>query len=209
MQNWVGQGPNESPTRHPSGVTPPVAVVTSLPDLAETLRDTASLSQSEQQHSAHSTKDVSELRSVQPLSSPQADLEFRTPSEEVAPPIGQSPTDDQLDCRSSLTEPEDRDPTPVSRLRPKTTPPSPSCLLTSLGTAPNSPPLRPPLQRAALSPHHPATPLSHRPPPLHPRSLSCTPVPLLPCPRVQPTPRLLPLRTSRPVIPLSSYPILY
>ncbi|KAJ8334045.1 hypothetical protein SKAU_G00413640 [Synaphobranchus kaupii] len=59
----------------------------------------------------------SSFRAVEPLPSPQADIEFRTPTEEVAPPLVHQSTD-QLENRSSLTEAEECDPAPV-------TPPSP------------------------------------------------------------------------------------
>ncbi|KAJ8250200.1 hypothetical protein COCON_G00221220 [Conger conger] len=130
------------------GVTPPEVVVTSrreLHDLVEhdsvtqtllqdsksateshsqtepatALRDAAALPQPEEQDREHGTKNISDLRPLQSLPSPQADLEFRTPTEELAPPlVGQSQSNDQVECRLSLTEAEERDhtPPPVSPL---------------------------------------------------------------------------------------------
>ncbi|XP_035256608.1 transforming acidic coiled-coil-containing protein 2 isoform X3 [Anguilla anguilla] len=83
--------------------------------LIQALRDAAAQSQPEQQNRALDTKDISDLRPVQPLPSPQAELEFRTPTEEVAPPlVDQGQSNDQLECRSSLSEAEERDLTPVT-----------------------------------------------------------------------------------------------
>ncbi|XP_061084007.1 transforming acidic coiled-coil-containing protein 2 [Conger conger] len=82
--------------------------------LIQALRDAAALPQPEEQDREHGTKNISDLRPLQSLPSPQADLEFRTPTEELAPPlVGQSQSNDQVECRLSLTEAEERDHTPV------------------------------------------------------------------------------------------------
>ncbi|XP_036402602.1 transforming acidic coiled-coil-containing protein 2 isoform X4 [Megalops cyprinoides] len=113
-------------------------------------------------------------RPIQTLPSPQADLEFRTPTEEVAPAVGQS--DEQPENRSSLIgQAEEGDRTPVSPAPPEDHVPQPSLpahLLRDGAEFPTPPPTPP--ERC------PPTPPESAPPELQ------TPVPAPPAPDPQP-----------------------
>ncbi|KAG7462698.1 hypothetical protein MATL_G00187550 [Megalops atlanticus] len=143
--------------------------------LIQALRDAASLSQTEEQHRAHNIEQaIDHSRPIQTLPSPQADLEFRTPTEEVAPAVGQS--DEQPENRSSLIgQAEEGDRTPVSPAPPEDHDPQPSLpahLLRDGAEFPTPPPTPP--ERC------PPTPPASAPPELQ------TPVPAPSAPDPQP-----------------------
>ncbi|KAG5831390.1 hypothetical protein ANANG_G00303240 [Anguilla anguilla] len=114
--------------------------------------------------------DISDLRPIQPLPSPQAELEFRTPTEEVAPPlVDQGQSNDQLECRSSLSEAEERDLTPVTPPPPEdhTSQPSlPAYLSRDSAQFPTPSPTPP--ERCLPTPPPSDSP-EPQTPPLHPR----------------------------------------